>query len=246
MWRVIASGLLALTTPIRTIRSLNIFDIDATGQTRGVHTDATNSSGMILTMDKCKSNIGSMKVGLISVECESLHDVTGLPAAYHCGFMAEAKADRRVQRRYDLGPRPFQLSIDPRDIAAVAIECTEAPRLHGSDTGKRQIPWPTALPRAVARDTTFAQLENFIESTQIVGMYYDLAGGNCQHFSFRMYEIMARLPCKSIKVPNFDTIRDIVSSVGGQAIARPIIAALKQFSDQFQDDQASGVRDCER
>jgi len=208
----------------------------------------TQVAELPVTMDKCTGNIGSMRIGSVSVECESLHELSDVPKAYHCGLMAEAEGNPSIKRRYDLGPRPFQLSINPLDVAAVAIECTEAPKLHGSDTGKAQETWKTAPRRAATRGSTFAQLEDFIRRTQIVAKHYDIVGGNCQHFAFLLYEMMAKLPCYSITVPNYDAFQEIIAShVSNRPVADTIVNALKSFSAQFQKEGGVPLmKDCDK
>jgi hypothetical protein len=201
---------------------------------------------MPLTMTKCTSDIGSMKIGIVSVECEELATASQ-KTAYHCGLKVQAEANPQIARRYDLGPRPFQLTWNPLDIAAVAIECTEAPHLHGSDNGTAQIPWSTAPPATAVRQSTFNEFEQFIRTRRVVGTHYDVVGGNCQHFSFRMYEILMKKPCYSIKVPNSDSIAEVLRMASNKEFAAAFADALKKNSEAFQADQrVPTLKNCEK
>jgi hypothetical protein len=200
-----------------------------------------STGGMQLTMNKCPDRrIDNMVIGWVAVKCELL--ATSPENAYHCGLEAVAKDNRAVVRRYDLGPRPFQLSADPRDILAIAIECTEGAQLHGIPEGKAQVEL-TAPMRESPRGWTFAMIQEFIRTTQIVGRWYDLAGGNCQHFSTLLYEVMVKIPCHTIAVPNQDSIVNIMAQIGGSA-GQAAGAYLQKFSAQFQAEMGVNTMRC--
>lgn len=196
------------------------------------------TTGMTLTKDLCPDkSIDDLIIGTVSVYCESLHKLSTVPDAYHCGFQAAAEDQPSIVRRYDLGPRPFQLDLlNPLAILAISIHCTEGGDLHGKKAGIEQILWPDATEATAIRRSTFGQLEKFIETRNIVSNHYDLIGGNCQHFSFLLYELMVKKPCFSIERPNDDSVAEITSFLGPAGDA--IVSALQSFSSQFQEEQA--------
>jgi len=203
------------------------------------------NNGLPLIMERC-TNAGFNKklIGKVAVVCEQL---VANGDVVHCGLLAEAADDPSLKRRYDLGPRPFEwqyFSLNPLDILAVAIKCTEQDKekndLRGVRERKQQFTWHTAPLVATLRTKTFGELEEFIREVSVVGKYYDLVGGNCQHFAFRLYELMLKKPCGSIAAPVANTLADIRHALGSHVDA--VLKAAKDNSAQFQKEQGAGIK----
>jgi len=204
-------------------------------------------TGLPLSLDTCTNRaIDNMVIAKVAVMCETI--VTFPKEAWHCGLLAET-ADGEYTRRYDLGPRNFQVSINPADILKIGIHCTEKDpdrnQLHGEPQpdwllgdawkSKRvpQFAWEDTPLVAAKRKLKFKDLEYIIKTYRFGPTLYDLSGGNCQHFSFLLYELMTKEDCHSIQTPNHDTWGELVRFLG-QGAMDSLKGTLKAISDGFQ------------